>query len=363
MKSLLLRWLDVIGPMIALGGIYLFFLVLIGPRFASLDNFQTIAVQSTIVCMAGLGMTLIIICGGIDLSVGSGVAMCAVVVAALLKCGSADPHNPDAVVAYVSTHPILWPLTIAAIGIAVGALTGLFNGVLITGMRLAPFIVTLGTMMIFRGLAKAFSHQQAVNPPDNWLAGVLSTPSVPAWVQASPLRPLLIGLFLAPGVWMTLILAIVMSIVLSYTRFGRHVIAIGSNEQTARLCGIRVNRTKIWVYTIGGIFVGCAAVLQYSRTNQGSPTANIGLELDVIAAAVIGGASLSGGKGSILGTIVGSLIMTVIGRGCSQIPIPHFLRGLTDNNPTGLPTYIQEIVTGLIIIIAVALDRLRQRWG
>jgi ribose/xylose/arabinose/galactoside ABC-type transport system permease subunit len=211
-------------------------------------------------------------------------------------------------------------------------------------MRLAPFIVTLGTMMIFRGLAKAFSHQQAVNPPDNWLNGVLSP-----------------TMYLAPGVWITLGLAVVMSVVLSLTRFGRHVIAIGSNEQTARLCGIPVARTKILVYTIGGIFAGCAAILQYSRTSQGSPTANVGLELDVIAAAVIGGASLSGGKGSILGTIVGSLIMTVIGRGCSQIPIPHFLRGLTDNNPTGLPTYIQEIVTGCIIIIAVALDRLRQR--
>jgi len=158
-----------------------------------------------------------------------------------------------------------------------------------------------------------------------------------------------------------LILAIVMTIVLSYTRFGRHVIALGSNEQTARLCGIPVNRAKILVYTIGGLFAGCAALMQYSRTNQGSPTADVGLELDVIAAVVIGGASLSGGKGSILGTIVGSLIMTVIGRGCSQIPIPQFLRGFTDGNATGLPTYIQEIVTGCIIIIAVALDRLRQR--
>jgi ribose/xylose/arabinose/galactoside ABC-type transport system permease subunit len=181
-------------------------------------------------------------------------------------------------------------------------------------------------------------------------------------VEHSPLRVILMWLFVAPGVWITLILAAVMSIVLSFTRFGRHLIAIGSNEQTARLCGIPVNRTKIFVYTIGGIFAGCAALLQYSRTNQGSPTANVGLELDVIAAAVIGGASLSGGKGSILGTIIGSLIMTLIGRGCSQVPIPHFLRPLFDNNPTGLPTYIQEIVTGCIIIIAVAVDRMRQRW-
>lgn len=361
MKARIARWLDVIGPLIALLGIFLFFLLLIGPRFASFDNLQTIAVQSTIVCMAGLGMTFIIIAGGIDLSVGSGVAMCAVVVAVLLKCGNPDPKDADRVITYVSTHPIAWPLLVALLGIVIGASMGMFNGLLITGMRLAPFIVTLGTMMILRGLAKAFSHQQAVNPPDNWVAWILSPPSLPPWVETSSLKPLLMWLFLAPGVWITLVLAVVMSIILSFTRFGRHVIAIGSNEQTARLCGIPVNRTKILVYTIGGIFAGCAAILQYSRTNQGSPTANVGLELDVIAAAVIGGASLSGGKGSILGTIVGSLIMTVIGRGCSQIPIPQFLRSFTDNNPTGLPTYIQEIVTGCIIIIAVALDRLRQR--
>lgn len=357
------RWLDIFGPLIALVAIFLFFLAFIGSRFASFDNIQTIAVQSTIVCMAGLGMTFIIISAGIDLSVGSGVAMVAVVIAVLLKLQVVDLQTPQSRTYYLVLHPIGWPLSVAFICLAVGALTGVFNGVVVTWMRLAPFIVTLGTMMIFRGLAKAFAHEQAVNPPDNWLAQILAMPVIPDWVQNSTYRPLLQWLYLAPGVWLTLGLAVIMAIVLSYTRFGRHVIAIGSNEQTARLCGIPVNRTKIIVYTLGGLFVGFAAILQYSRTNQGSPTANVGLELDVIAAVVIGGASLNGGKGSILGTIVGSLIMTTIGRGCSQIPIPPFLRGFTDGNPTGLPTYIQEIVTGFIIIIAVALDRLRQRKG
>ena len=360
LRATVFRWLDLVGPVIALVAIFLFFLAFIGTKFASFDNIQTIAIQSTIVCMAGLGMTFIIISGGIDLSIGSAVAMCAIVVAVLLKWGTKDPTS-GSIVYYANTYPIAWPLAVAVIGVAAGALTGFFNGVLITGMRLAPFIVTLGTMMIFRGLAKAFSHEQAVNPPDNWVAHILASPTIPDWVEQSAFRPILQCLFLAPGIWATLILAVVMTIVLSYTRFGRHVIALGSNEQTARLCGIPVNRTKILVYTIGGLFAGCAALMQYSRTNQGSPTANVGLELDVIAAVVIGGASLSGGKGSILGTIVGSLIMTVIGRGCSQIPIPPFLRGLADGNPTGLPTYIQEIVTGCIIIIAVALDSVRQR--
>ncbi|HEX8523266.1 MAG TPA: ABC transporter permease [Tepidisphaeraceae bacterium] len=355
----LLHYLDRLGPLLALVLIFLFFLACIGPKFASFDNIQTIAIQSTIVCMAGLGMTFIIISAGIDLSIGSAVAMVAVAVAVLLKWKTTSAASGPS--AYLTNlHPIAFPLVIAIGGILIGALCGLLNGLLITTLRLAPFIITLGTMMIFRGLAKAFSHQQAVNPPNNWLADILSFPAMPQWIETSPARSVLQWLYLAPGIWATLLLAIIMSVILSFTRFGRHVIAIGSNEQTARLCGIPVASRKILVYTLGGVFAGCAALMQYSRTNQGSPTANVGLELDVIAAVVIGGASLSGGKGSILGTIVGSLIMTVIGRGCSQVPIPLFLRGLTEGNPTGLPTYIQEIVTGLIIIIAVALDRIRR---
>jgi ribose transport system permease protein len=133
---------------------------------------------------------------------------------------------------------------------------------------------------------------------------------------------------------------------LVYTRLGRHVFAIGSNEQTARLCGVAVDRVKVIVYALGGAFAGVAGVLQFSRLTVGDPTVAVGVELDVIAAVVIGGGSLSGGEGSILGAIVGALIMTVIRSGCAQM---------------GLPNWVQEMVTGFIIVLAVAIDRWRQR--
>jgi ribose/xylose/arabinose/galactoside ABC-type transport system permease subunit len=155
-----------------------------------------------------------------------------------------------------------------------------------------------------------------------------------------------------------------MALILNYARFGRYVVAIGSNENTARLCGIPVERTKLIVYTLGGLFVGIAGLFFYSRITQGSPTSADAFELDVIAAVVIGGGSLSGGKGSILGSLIGALILNVIARGCAQIHIPLFLQHAFPSiftSSTGLPTYVQQIVTGIIIIVAVLLDKLRQR--
>jgi ribose/xylose/arabinose/galactoside ABC-type transport system permease subunit len=133
---------------------------------------------------------------------------------------------------------------------------------------------------------------------------------------------------------------------LRYTRLGRHIFAVGSNEQTARLCGVAVERVKVMIYLMCGAFAGLAGLMQFSRLTVGDPTVAVGLELDVIAAVVIGGGSLSGGEGSILGTLVGALIMTVIASGCTQM---------------GLPNWVQQIITGGIIIAAVALDRLRHR--
>ena len=149
-----------------------------------------------------------------------------------------------------------------------------------------------------------------------------------------------------PGVWLFLLLALVVAAVLRYTRFGRHVFAIGSNELTARLCGVPVERTKLLIYLVAGALFGIAAVLRFSYTGAGDPVGMMGGELDVIAAVVIGGASLSGGQGSVLGTLVGALIMTMVANGCTKL---------------GLPNWVQEIATGGIIIFAVALDRLRHR--
>jgi ribose transport system permease protein len=373
------RWLDVIGPAIALAVVFTFFAVLVpDQRFLSFDNIDNILRQTAQPAVAALGMTFIIIAGGIDLSLGSLVAVCAVVIAVLLKWNHhfVDPATGQIfatvagreglkAVTYLSLYPIAWPIVVATIGVLLGTFCGFINGFLVTRLKLAPFIITLGMMMILRGLAKGCSQEQAVTPPAQWLNKIVAPVDLPerwtgGWYYPFPLKYVAV----APGLWATLILAIVMAIVLNYSRFGRHVIAVGSNENTARLCGIPVERTKLLVYTLGGLFGGFAGLFLFSRLTQGSPTAANAFELDVIAAAVIGGASLSGGKGSIFGSLVGALIMSVIARGCSQIHIPDFL---STNFPaifsssTGLPSYIQEIVTGIIIIVAVLLDRLRQR--
>jgi ribose transport system permease protein len=151
---------------------------------------------------------------------------------------------------------------------------------------------------------------------------------------------------LPPGVWIIVILACLMSLVMRRTVFGRYIFAIGSNEAAARLCGIRVRMQKVIIYSLAGLFCGLAGLMQLSRLTQGDPTVAIGLELDIIAAVVIGGASLSGGSGGILGSMIGALIMAVLRSGSNQMDIP---------------TYMQEIVIGFIIILAVGLDKLRQR--
>ncbi len=305
-----------LGPLLGLVGVYALFAV-IGPEsFSTFQNMETIARQTTIVGTAALGMTMIIIAGGIDLSVGSMIALVTVVIAASLQAG-------------------VPPLAAAFLGVCAAAMGGAVNGFLITRLRIVPFIVTLGTLLLLRGSAKGIAREQKIDAPLTWLKDLLAAlPPGTEW-RIFP-----------TGVWIMLLLALVVGGVLRFTRLGRHMIAVGSNEQTARLCGVPVERIKIIVYALSGAFAGVAGVFQFSRLTVGDPTVAMGAELDVIAAVVIGGGSLSGGEGSVLGTIVGALIMTVIRSGCSQM---------------GLPNWVQEIVTGSIIVIAVALDRLRHR--
>ena len=305
-----------VGPLAGLILIAALF-ALFGPEsFSTPGNVQTIARQTAIVGTAALGMTLIIAAGGIDLSVGSMIALVTVAIAALL--GSGIP-----------------PLAAAFAGVGVGCAAGLMNGYLITRLRVVPFIVTLGTLLLLRGAAKGFAAEQKIDAPLTWLTQLLAAlPPERAW-QLFP-----------PGVWLMAALAVGVAILLRNTRIGTHLIAVGSNEQTARLCGVRVERVKLFVYACGGAFAGIAGLFQFSRLTVGDPTVAVGVELDVIAAVVIGGGSLNGGEGSVLGTIVGALIMTVIRSGCSQM---------------GLPNWVQEIVTGSIIVAAVALDRWRHR--
>jgi ribose transport system permease protein len=151
-------------------------------------------------------------------------------------------------------------------------------------------------------------------------------------------------MILSPGVWVTIVLAILTAIVLRNTVFGRRVFALGSNEAAARACGIPIDRLKLWMYSLAGLLFGLAGVMQMSRLRLGDPTVAIGAELDIIAAVVIGGGSLNGGEGTILGSMIGALIMAFLRNGCQQM---------------GWPNYIQEIIIGAIIVLAVALDRWR----
>lgn len=278
-------------------------------------NGKIILTQTVIVALGALGMTLIIVSGGIDLSAGSVVALCSVVGARLL--------NTDC--------PTVGVVLIA---IAAGGLVGLVNGTVITGLRLLPFIVTLGMMTIARGTAKWLGGNQTVNYPETPLLNLM------ALKEPNSFLPL------PPGVWIVAVLAVLTALLLRNTVFGRYVFAIGSNESTARLCGIRVRGMKIAIYSLAGLFFGLAGLMQMSRLAQGDPTVALGLELDIIAAVVIGGASLSGGVGSVAGSMVGALIMTTLRSG-SQL--------------MGWPNYFQEIIIGAVIVLAVALDRLRHQ--
>ncbi len=277
-------------------------------------NGKIILTQTVIVALGALGMTLIIISGGIDLSAGSVVALCSVVGARLL--------NTD------------FPMAgVVLLAVAAGTLIGLLNGVVITGLRLLPFIVTLGMMTIARGSAKWLGGNQTVNFPETPLLELMALREPDSFLP------------LPSGVWITALLAVGTTLLLSRTVFGRYVFAIGSNEATARLCGVRVAPMKIAIYALAGAFFGLAGLMQMSRLAQGDPTVALGLELDIIAAVVIGGASLSGGAGSVAGSMVGALIMTTLRSG-SQL--------------MGWPNYFQEIIIGTVIILAVALDRWRQ---
>lgn len=252
-------------------------------------NFKNILIQTVIVAVGALGMTLIIVGGGIDLSVGSVVAFTGVLGARLLVAG----WSP-------------WTTMLALV--LVGGGIGLFNGAIIAGFRMMPFIVTLGMMGIVRGAAKWLGNNQTVNAPPDSPVGHLM-----ARVNPTEFWPL------PPGVWLALGLALMMAVLLRETVFGRYVFAIGANETAARYSGVRVGWVKAATYAISGLLIGFAGLLQMSRLTQGDPTVAVGLELDIIAAVVIGGASLSGGAGSILGSLIGALIMALLRNGTNQL--------------------------------------------
>jgi ribose/xylose/arabinose/galactoside ABC-type transport system permease subunit len=313
----------------------------------TLLDIRTIAVQTVIVGVAAMGMTFIIISGGIDLSVGSTVALASVTTAITLAQGwrfacldsiGLGYFNPAGALGAFTRH---WPLLAALVtALLTGALCGLYNALLITALRLPPFIATLGTLGFYRGVAKWVSGSMPVSPPSG--PGT-ATSLLQAWVRPMPGHE---WLLVAPAVWLLLGLGLLLAGVLRYTILGRYTFAIGSNEATARLCGIRVPAYKTFIYLLAGLLTGLAGLMQYARLTQGDPTVAVGLELDVIAAVVIGGGSLAGGQGSMLGTVAGALMMLYLRNRCTVL---------------GWSNFVQDMIVGHIIIIAVALDQWRLR--
>jgi ribose transport system permease protein len=312
-------WLARAGPVLGLVAVALVFALLADEpgRYLSSFNLRIVLSQTVIVALGAIGMTMIVVSGGIDLSVGAVIALTSVVTALGLGAG--------------------WPPALAiATAVITGALVGVVNGALITTLRVVPFIVTLGMLGIARGVAKWLAGEQTVNVAPTWVNDLLVTFPQPAW------------LVFPIGVWTTIVLAVAAAFVLNRTVFGRRIFALGSNEAAARACGIATDRLKIATYSVAGCLFGLAGVMQMSRLRQGDPTVASGVELDIIAAVVIGGGSLSGGEGSITGSLIGALIMALLRNGCQQM---------------GWPNYVQEIIIGIIIVIAVALDRARTKWA
>ncbi len=284
--------------------------------FITVDNFLNVLRRSSVYGIIALGMTLVIISGGIDLSVGSLLALCGMFAAGVMTwSGGQDPG--------------VWAMVLGTMaGLLTGVMGGTVSGVLITRLKLQPFIATLGTMSLYRGIALVMYDGQPINVASYRYLGEGSLMGIPVSVVLFALVTVMTGA------------------ILHFTRFGRHVYAIGSNFQAAYHAGVKVDRTLVGVYLLGGLFTGLGAMIAMSRTVSAQPTAGVGAELDVIAAVVIGGASLSGGRGTVTGTIVGSLLISFLRNGCTLM---------------GISTNAQLIVIGVVIVFAVALDQFTRR--
>jgi ribose transport system permease protein len=314
----------VIGLLIVLG----LFIVLIGVKgelkqFLSLGNLQVLVQEGTIPAAVALGALLVIVSGGIDLSVGSVAALVTVVTMQVYRA-----LYPESV--------FLASLAAIAAGVLTGGACGLANGLIITRLRVAPFVATLGMLGIARGLAVWLAERKLLAFPEG---------ERPAWVKA--LAQVHAGLTVFnPGFWSLVLLAVGVAVLLRYMVLGRYCYAIGSNEATARLCGVPIERSKVLIYTLAGLLTGWAGVLMFAHGGSGDPSGGEGLELRVIAAVVIGGASLSGGRGTVVGTLLGVLILEVLGNGVSIFNVP---------------IEVQHILIGVIIIGNTALSRWQQR--
>jgi len=351
--------------------------------FFSQENIRKILNQSATIGVVSIGMTLVIVGGGIDLSVGSLVALSAVTVALVIDgrfpstlaakffpfAGSSWWLAPASFLLFLALHyratkrlqplkTILWAVvwgggcyalagkgavSAAAAGAFIGLLFGHFNGLLIGTTGVAPFIVTLGAMEALRGVTIRLASETKVNPADldgleesaPWLISLMSSRAEDAWL----------GL-VASSVFVWAAAALVAGVLLNRTRLGRWFLAVGSNEEAARLSGVPTNAVKLWMYSLAGLFAGIAGVMQFARLRNGDPSAGESYELYAIAAVVIGGGSLRGGEGTVLGAILGTLLIGVLNNGCSLMD---------------MPVSLQRIILGSVIVAAVTIDMIRHR--
>ena len=303
----------VIGPFVALI-LVVIVVSLTTDRFLLPQNLSNVTLQVSIVALAAIGATLVILAGGIDLSPGSVLALTSCTLAILVKNWG-------------------WPVEVAIPAtLALGALLGLFNGVLSAYLRIPAFVATLATLTIYRGMA------------------FLITGGTPIFSISPQLRPIFYGSFLGVPLPLYYVLAafVLTALFLRYTVPGRAIYAVGGNESAARFTGIKVNRTRLLTFVIAGLMAAAAGVLTTARLDSGSPNYGVGLELQAIAAAVIGGASLAGGSGNIIATLFGALIVAVVQNGL---------------NLNAVPASWQQITLGTIILMAVGLDMWRKDLG
>lgn len=285
-------------------------------HFFTANNLVSILTAATVTGILALGTTFVIITGGIDLSIGTGMVLCGVMAGVFLTYWG-------------------WPLWAGvAATILFGGIIGLVNGVNVSVLGIPPFIATLGMMLIAAGLSLVISGTKPIYFNDT-----------PEFQQIMNLS-IIPGLRFPLGVAIFIVMIVVAAVLLSKTIVGRYAFSIGSNEAATALSGINVQRWKIVIYTMAGLFVGLAGVLSASRLSSAQPTGGLGLELEAIAAVVIGGTSLQGGKGSIVGTVIGALIMAVLTNGLRI---------------TSVPQEWQSVAVGIVILVAVYLDMLRRR--
>lgn len=292
------------------------FFSVVSPHFFTTNNIVSVLTAATVTGILALGTTFVIITGGIDLSIGTGMILCGVMAGVFLTYWG-------------------WPTWAGVAGaIVFGAIIGFINGINVAVLKIPPFIATLGMMLIASGLALVISGTKPIyfnEHPD--FQQIMNLSIIP-------------GTRFPLGVAVFIVMIVLAAIVLSKTIVGRYTFAIGSNEAATALSGVNVVKWKIIIYTMSGLFVGLAGVLSASRLSSAQPTGGLGLELEAIAAVVIGGTSLQGGKGSIVGTVIGALIMAVLTNGLRIISVPQEW---------------QSVAVGCVILIAVYLDMLRRR--